>query len=130
MTDNYITGILTNFPTNEKIDLGLEYEIETVDNHLESGAKYFRLIVRLFPPPEDLIGYIGFSIDNSDLIQIAKKGWMACDCNENEIEDESITRITRHHKLFFPPEEIKKIFVKENLVKSQDTTNLLSSDII
>lgn len=117
MTDNNIRGILTNCSTNEKIELDLEYEIETVNSLLESGAKYLRLIVRLFPPPEDLIGYIGFSIDDSDLKQIAEKGWVACNYNENEIpsEEMSITKITRCQKLFFPPEEMKRIFRKENL---------------
>lgn len=113
MMENTIRGILTNCSTNEKIELDFEYEIEIANNHLESGAKYLKLIVRLFPPPEDLIGYIGFSIDDSDLKQIAKKGWMACNCNENEIEEGTITKITRHHKLFFPPEEMKKVFIKE-----------------
>jgi hypothetical protein len=116
MIDNYIRGILTNCSTNEKIELDLEYEIETLNNLLESDAKYFRLIVRLFPPPEDLIGYIGFSIDNSDLRQIAKKGWTACCNDENEIEDVSVTKITKCYKLFFPPEEMKKAFTKEILI--------------
>ena len=116
MTDNDIRGSLIDCSTNEKIELDFEYEIETANSHIESGAKYFRLIVRLFPPPEDLIGYIGFSIDDSDLKQIAKKGWMACNCNKGEIEEISITKITKLYKLFFPPEEMKKAFVKENLI--------------
>lgn len=119
MTDNNIRGILTSCLTNEKIDIDLEYEIETVNNWLESGAMYLKLIVRLFPPPEDLVGYIGFSIDDSDLKQIAEKGWTACNYNESEIpsEESYITKITRHYKLFFPPEEMKRIFKKENLIE-------------
>jgi hypothetical protein len=121
-SDNYIRGILTNCSTNEKIDIDLEYEIEIANNFLESDAKYFRLIVRLFPPPEDLIGYIGFSIDNANLRQISKKGWMACNCDEDEIEDTS-TKITKHYKLFFPPEEMKKVFAKQNFDENSEMNN-------
>ena len=116
MAGNYIRGILTNRSINEKVELEFEYIIETVNSHLESGGKYFRLIIRLFPPPDDLIGYIGFSIDDSDLKQMTKKGWMACNCDEDEIEDMSITKKTELYKLFFPPEEMKKVFLKENLI--------------
>jgi len=117
MADNDIRGSITNCSTNEKIELDFEYEIEAVNSHLESGAKYFRLIIRLFPPPDDLIGYIGFSIDDSDLKQMTKKGWMACNCNEDEIEEISVTRTTKLYKLFFSPEEMKKVFIKENLIQ-------------
>lgn len=120
MTDNNIRGTLTNCLTNEKIELDLEYEIYLSDSHIESGAKYLRLIVRLFPPPEDLIGYIGFSIDDSDLKQIAEKGWMACNCDADDVppEERSITKMTKQYKLFFVPEEMKKVFRKENLIEN------------
>jgi hypothetical protein len=62
------------------------------------------------------MGYIGFSIDDYNLSQIAKEGWEACNCNENEIEDHSITKTTSHSKLFFSKEEMKRVFVKEGLV--------------
>lgn len=116
MIDNNIRGTLTNCSTNEKIELDLEYEIYISNNHIESGCKYFSLIVRLFPPPEDLIGYIGFSIDDSDLKQIAKEGWMALNCNENEIEDHCITKTAIYYKLFFSKEEMKRVFIKEYLI--------------
>ena len=116
MTGNDIRGILTNCSTNDKVELELEYIIETVNSHLESGERYFRLIVRLFPPPDDLIGYIGFSVDNSDLEQMTKKGWMACNCDKGEIEEITITKVTKLYKLFFSPEEMRKVFIKENLI--------------
>ncbi len=119
MTENDIRGILTNCSTNEKTELGFEYEIKISDSHIESGTKYLKIIIRLFPPPDDLVGYIGFSIDDSDLKQISKKGWMACNCNENEIPlEERITKVTRHYKLFFPPEEMKRVFRKEKLIEN------------
>ncbi len=116
MIENNIIGTLTNCATSEKTELDFDYEIYVSNSHLESGGRYFKIIARLFPPPEDLIGYIGFSIDDSDLKQIAKEGWMACNCNENEIEDHCITKIGMYYKLFFLPEEMKRVFIKEDLI--------------
>ncbi len=116
MIENNIIGTLTNCATNEKTELDFDYEIYASNSYVESGGRYFKIIVRLFPPPEDLIGYIGFSIDDSDLKQIAKEGWMALNCNKNEIEDHCITKIGTHYKLFFPKEEMKRVFIKEDLI--------------